>query len=239
MKGQRVLLLVLGAMLLASQLRAGILFGKKPKPKIDPAQRVPELLGIVRTSPDESKRSEAADELRKYDTQQFPEMIPTLLEVLQTDAKPSVRLSAMSTLVKYRPVSQEIGQAVEQVLAKDASMRVRLQARSTLLQYHWSGYHSPKKDDGKTATKEPPLPRPLPSPQLPPPQPLPPITTAPAPVPAPVPVPVPVPVRVQPASPAPLPTSPQRMPIGPIQPSSYSPPPSAVKADGPDLGSPF
>jgi hypothetical protein len=237
MNGQRVLLLVLTAMLLAGPARAGILFKKKPK--VDPVQRVPELIGIVKSSPDESKRSEAAEELRKYDSQQFPEMIPTLLDVLQTDAKPSVRLSAMSTLMKYRPVSQEIGQAIEQALAKDASMRVRLQARKSLLEYHWAGYHSPKKDDPKPS-KEPVLPTPLPSPQLPPPQPLPPVVTVP-----------PTPIKTQPVAPSPPApsTAPQRMPIGPPLNSSSSIKPAAlpkltpgtspVKSDGPELGSPF
>ena len=36
-------------------------------------------------------------------------------------------------------------------------MRVRLQARSSLLQYHWSGYHSVRKEDLVSQTKEPPL----------------------------------------------------------------------------------
>jgi hypothetical protein len=221
MNGHRTLLLVLSALLLASPAPAGIIFGKK-KPKPEPAQRVPELIEIVKTSSDESKRADAADELRKYDPLMFPEMIPTLLDVLQNDAKPSVRLSAMSTLTKYRPVSPEIGQAIEQTLAKDASMRVRLQARSTLLQYHWAGYRTPK-EEKKPTTKEPPLAQPLPGNQV---QPLPgnqvqplspPISTAPP------------PLNKQPGGV-------QRMPVGPARPSSA---PYKVKSDGPELGSPF
>src|SRR5437762_283646 len=138
MSGQRCLVILLSAALLAVPARAGIIFKKKPKP--EPAQRVPELLELARTSPDESKRSDAVDEMRKYDPQQFPDMVPVLLGVLQNDAKPSVRISAVSTLAHFRPVSQEVGQALEQALAKDSSMRVRLQARSSLLQYRWAGY---------------------------------------------------------------------------------------------------
>ena len=231
MIGRRTLLLVMCAMLLATPLRAGFLpFGKK-KPKPDPAQRVPELLGLVKSSPDESKRSDAADELRKYEPQQFPEMIPTLLDVMQTDQKPGVRMSAMSTLSKYRPVSVEIGLAFEQVLAKDTSMRVRLSARQTLLSYHLAGYRTPK--DEKKGTKEPPLAPPVPS-----------NTGANAPAPLP-------PIETVP--PAVSTTTPQRMPVGPPQPASASPPPASAPSwlqkltpppfrktsiTGPELGTP-
>jgi hypothetical protein len=84
-------------------------------------------------------------------------IVPVLVDVLLTDKKPAVRAEAAQSLGKIRPVSQQVGLALEQALSSDASMRVRLQARSSLLQYHWSGYHGSKKDEMISQTKEPPL----------------------------------------------------------------------------------
>jgi hypothetical protein len=127
-------------------VHAGIIFGRK-KEKPDPKQRVPELVTILKSDKDADKRSHAADELRTFDLAQFPEIVPALIDALQNDPKPAVRVEAVQSLGKLRPVSQVVGEALEQALAKDASMRVRLQARSTLLQYHWAGYRSAKKPD--------------------------------------------------------------------------------------------
>jgi hypothetical protein len=137
---------------------AGVIFGKKNKRPTTPVDRVPELLSIVKTDGDESKRAAAAQELRQYDPAQYPGIIPVLVDVLLTDKKPGVRAEAAQSIGKLRPISQQAGTALEQALANDSSMRVRLQARSSLLQYHWSGYHSTKKDDlMPQQTKEPPL----------------------------------------------------------------------------------
>ncbi|HZV07310.1 MAG TPA: HEAT repeat domain-containing protein [Gemmataceae bacterium] len=135
---------------------AGIFFGKKNK-KPTPAERVPELLALVKNDGDESKRAAAAQELRQYDPGQFPMIVPVLVDVLLTDTKPGVRTEAAQSLGKMRPISQQAGMALEQALANDSSMRVRLQARSSLLQYHWSGYRSVRKDELVPQTKEPPL----------------------------------------------------------------------------------
>ena len=136
---------------------AGIIFGKKNKKPPTPAERVPELLAQVKSDGDESRRAAAAQELRQYDPTQFPMIVPVLVDVLLTDKKPAVRAEAAQSLGKIRPVSQQVGLALEQALSNDASMRVRLQARSSLLQYHWSGYHGSKKDEMISQTKEPPL----------------------------------------------------------------------------------
>lgn len=135
---------------------AGIFFGKKNK-KPTPNDRVPELLAIVKSDGDESRRAAAAQELRQYDPVQYPMIVPVLVDVLLTDKKPGVRAEAAQSLGKMRPISQQAGMALEQALNNDSSMRVRLQARSSLLQYHWSGYHNARKDDLVPQTKEPPL----------------------------------------------------------------------------------
>ena len=82
-------------------------------------------------------RFAAAEELRQFDPLAFPEMVPALLDALKNDTKPSVRSEAVQTLGRLRPVSQQIGQALEQARDKDPSMRVRLQARRELVSYRW------------------------------------------------------------------------------------------------------
>ena len=192
-----LVVLVLAALPVAAQ--AGILFGKKPKPS--PQERVPELIRIIQTDGDESKRADACEELRDYDTAQFPDIVPVLVGAMLGDKKAGVRAEAAHSLGKIRPVSQMTGRALEKALADDASMRVRVQARSALLSYHWAGYHSTgKKDDPLVTNKEPPLAdSPGQGPALPPPilparltpapeaPALPPAPPSPGPVPAPLP----------------------------------------------------
>jgi hypothetical protein len=145
-------------------------------------------LQTVQTDGDEDKRMAAAEELRDYDVGQFPDIVPTLIGVLLNDRKAGVRAEAAQSLGKIRPVSDQVGMALEEALAKDSSMRVRLQVRSVLLQYRWGGWKepAPKKDDVPTARpKEPPPVQsqepPLAPPSAPPPQPAPAPASPPAP----------------------------------------------------------
>jgi HEAT repeats len=152
------------------------LFGKKPS-KPSPAERVPELIAILRTDGDEDKRSNAAEELRQYDPTAFPTIVPALVEAMLTDKKPSVRSESAQSLGKLRPVSDQAGFALQQTLEADPSMRVRLQARSALMSYRWSSWHGVKKEPPSNNTKEPPLadknaPPSLPNPPQPPPPPV-------------------------------------------------------------------
>ncbi len=222
--------------LLAGSARAGILFGKKPPPKPDPAVRVPDLIKTVHTDGDENKRADAIAELRQYDPATFPEIMPTLIDALLNDKKPSVRAEAASTIGKLRPVSQQAGDALEQALDKDASMRVRIAVRSALLQYHWAGYRSGKKDDAPPSstptTKEPPLadpPSSTPTTKEPP-------LADPTPTKPTKPMDPPSQMTPRPLPPTPVPTPPavilppQPLPQGP----SLEPPP----VSGPDLGAP-
>jgi HEAT repeat protein len=157
MKSWRIPLALLTAAALALPAPAGILFGKKTK--TNPAERVPELIVIVKTDKDESKRAAAAEELRQYDPAANPDIVPVLIDVLMNDAKPAVRAEAAESLGKIRPVSQEAGWALEQAQEKDSSWRVRTKARYVLMTYHWAGYHSdPKLKDGPAVPnpKDPP-----------------------------------------------------------------------------------
>src|SRR5215207_10196764 len=139
MTWRRFLAVLLLSACVASSANAGIhFFGKKPK--VDPHVRVAELLGILKSDADEHKRAAAAEELREFDGNSFPDIVPVLIDALAQDAKASVRAEAAQSLGKIRPITQNAGAALEQALAKDSSMRVRLQARSALLAYNWAGY---------------------------------------------------------------------------------------------------
>jgi hypothetical protein len=134
------------------------LFGKKAR--INPSQRVPELILIVKTDGDERRRAMAAEELRDYDVTAFTEIVPVLADVLKNDKKVNVRLEALLSLTRIRPVSVLAGQAIEKAAADDESWRVRFQAKSALPKYHLAGYTPPKGQPApgpKQTTQEPPV----------------------------------------------------------------------------------
>jgi hypothetical protein len=245
----RFILLVIVTAGLAEPASAGIIFGKKPK--VPPEKRVPELLMIVKGDGDENKRLSAAEELRQFDPTQFPQIVPTLIEVLMTDRKPGVRSEAAQTLSKLRPVSQDVGMALEYARDHDPSLRVRMQARSSLLSYHWSGWWSEPgklKPDGppRPSTKEPPLAPTAPPPPAAP-SPMPPMTSTPfAPVPTPRPQPEPaiapplapvIPTPPPPSIVTPPPGGYQPLPKGPSVPPAPAPKTApAGEEKGPELG---
>ena len=211
-----VLAVVLFAVLPVRHASAGIFFGKKTK--TTPTERVPELIKELKSDGDEHKRSSAAEELRQYDPQQFPEIVPALVDALLNDNKPGVRAEAAQTLGKLRPVNNAAGNALEQALARDGSMRVRLQARSSLLQYRWAGYTSGAKEPTPpppTQSKEPPLA------SEPPLAPEPPAAGAPklAPVPR--------------SSTTALPSSPRPLPVGSLKPTTPAPAAATVPSSRP------
>jgi len=154
MQGCRFLLSLLVLAVLTVPAPAG-LFTKHPKP--NPATRVPELLQTVRTETDDHKRAAAAQELRNYDPTAFPEIVPALVELTLRDPNTGVRLEAVQSLAKLRPVSSQAGSALEQAVEKDSSRRVRLLARTSLVQYHLSGYRSGKTPEEGGKTGEPAL----------------------------------------------------------------------------------
>jgi hypothetical protein len=140
-----LLALVLPATL-ALPASAGIFdFFKHTKP--DPKKRVPRLIAVLKTETDEDKRTNAAKELRDYDPTAFPDVVPVLLDALQHDPKPGVRAEAAQSLSRLRPISKEVGWALEEA-THDSSIRVRWQARNSLMSYRMSGYRStPKPED--------------------------------------------------------------------------------------------
>lgn len=167
MRGCAYLLLTVAVVAVSAAPSEAQLFGSK-KNKTPPQQRVPELLVIVQQDKDSHKRSDAAEELRQYDPNQFPEIVPVLIGVLQNDASTSVRIEAATSLGRIRPISVPAGQALEKASSSDSNLRVRLQAHTSLAYYQLSGYHAPKNKEVATApatgpalkgptTAEPPL----------------------------------------------------------------------------------
>ena len=164
LQGGLLLVIVLAA---AAPAPGQWLFAKKTK--INPSQRVPELILIVKTDPDERKRHHAAEELRDYDVMTFTEIVPVLVDVLQHDKKHGVRGEALTSLTKIRPASVMAGKAIEKAAADDDTLRVRLQAKAALPKYHLALGSAKKSESAPTSnkktTEEPPLGLPLPLPQ--------------------------------------------------------------------------
>lgn len=159
MSRHRLILALLIQLGLVLPANAGIFFSPK-KDKVTPAQRVPELIGILKTDSSESKRASAAEELRQFDTKQFPEISGVLMDAVLHDAKPDVRAEAVQSLSRLRPISQEAGWTLEQAAGHDASIRVRIHARTALWQYHLAGYRGIKPEGPvmiKGNPQEPPL----------------------------------------------------------------------------------
>jgi hypothetical protein len=149
------LLLVLGLAWTPSAPGQSI-FSKKPK--VNPSQRVPELIVTLKTEKDERKRTAAAEELRDYDSVTFTEIVPVLADVLKNDKKVGVRLEALNSLAKIRPVTTLAGQAIEKAASEDDTLRLRWQAKAALAKYQLAGYSAKKSEPAKgKTTEEPPL----------------------------------------------------------------------------------
>jgi hypothetical protein len=159
MNARRILILLIVAAS-AVPTQAGIIFNRKPKPNAN--ERVVQLISAIRTETDDHKRAAAAEELRGFDAAKFPEIVPVLLDCALHDKASGVRAEAVHGLGKLRPISQQVGYALEQIVANDSSVRVQVQARSALLSYRVSGYRSQKSGEpptlpGPLKTEEPPL----------------------------------------------------------------------------------
>lgn len=160
----RYQLVVVLAILTGSVLPApaGIFFNRHPKG--DTAEHLPALVTALKKEPDDKKRAAAAEELGRLDLSTAPEAVAALIDALLTDRSSSVRSETMEALMKVRPVSQQIGQALEQCRDNDASFWVRTQAKKALLSYRLHGYQKGKNEEiavvpPDAAVKPAPLPR--------------------------------------------------------------------------------
>jgi hypothetical protein len=222
MKRLQTLFVVLALPAFAMPAQAQWLFKSRSVRPV-PAQRVPELVLILKTDSDERKRAQAAEELREYDAKTFTEIVPVLIDVLGHDKKSSVRLEALSSLAHLRPISQAAGQALEHSATSDESLRVRLHAKSALLKYHIAGYSANKNEPSvlQPTMQEPPLGDPNVAPAVsgnpltPPTQ----VTTA---------------GTMPPSTPA-LPDLPRPLPAGVALPPGQSAQPPTIQIEGPTL----
>jgi hypothetical protein len=132
----RALALVI-ALLFVGGIRAG---DKKPLT----AERVGQLLTILRSDLNEENRAHAAQELGRADGTQNPEVVFLLIEALKADPKPAVRAEVVDSLAKIRPITREAGQALD-AAKEDGSFKVRWHARTAARVYHSAGYGEPEK----------------------------------------------------------------------------------------------
>lgn len=143
MKKWYLLLIVFLGVVPSHPTQAAWPFGKKARP--DPAQRVPELISVLKADQDERKRAYAAEELRDYDPRLFPQITPVLIDALANEKTSwRVRLEAATTLGRQRPLPPEAAQALEHAAVADESLRVRMQAKSALF---WSGHRGSKQKE--------------------------------------------------------------------------------------------
>jgi hypothetical protein len=213
-------LLILAVVLTAAPSASAInLFSRRAK--VNPAERVPELLSIVKSAAEERKRVSAVDELRQYDAAAFPQIVPVLLDVLKTDPSTSVRVEAAHSLGRLRPASPAVAQVLDGAAGHDASTRVRWQARAALLFYPASVPHTAARPNEPSSQ-----------------QPRPTVSAGPAPMVPANPVLLPVPGQGQPVTTSqppptatgiarPLPRGPEPRPATPTPPAATGEPPLA------------
>lgn len=155
--------LLLGTMLCLSSLhaQAGIDLGLgllKKKSKPDAVARAKALITTLQTDPDQKKRQSAAEELRGFDPRTIPEVIPALVNSLQRDPIPAVRIEAVESISRLKPISQTAGLAMESALQTDPDNKVRDAVRAALFQYQINGYRTPPTGAAPgSQSSEPPL----------------------------------------------------------------------------------
>lgn len=123
--------------------------------------RLHQLIQIIQTDQDETKRKAAIVELGRADPRLTTEVIQTITEALLKDPSPAVRLTAIETIGRFNTVFPLTGLALESTVELDASPLVRKAAKEALWHYHLIGYKSSK--SGKEfamQTVEPPLAKP-------------------------------------------------------------------------------
>ncbi|HVK15910.1 MAG TPA: HEAT repeat domain-containing protein, partial [Fimbriiglobus sp.] len=118
------------------------LFKKRQKAS-EPASHGKQLIGTLRSDPDEKKRLQAAEQMRGLDPRTDGDVIPALIGSLQRDPSPAVRAGAAESIGKLKPIYQPAGIAMETALASDPDPKVRDAVKSALWQYHLNGYRTP------------------------------------------------------------------------------------------------
>jgi hypothetical protein len=141
----------------AIDLGLGIFKRKQQPSKAEPTSKVKQLIATLQNDLDERKRRAAAEDLRGIDPRNSPEIVPALIGSLQKDPSPAVRIEAVGSLGKLKPVSQQAGIAMETALQADPDAKVRDAVKEALWQYHLNGYRPPTNSPLAGQTSEPPL----------------------------------------------------------------------------------
>lgn len=149
--------------------RLGIFRKKKddPPPTKDASAKAREVLDVLKSDPDETRRVAAVQELAAFDPRTNLDMLPTLLQAMRQDPSESVRAAAAKLVGELKPVVQNAGVALEQSLGQDPSEAVRKAAQQALWQYHLNGYRSAGANAQQAQTAEPPLAAPRAAPVTP------------------------------------------------------------------------
>ena len=108
---------------------------KKTIPAAPPEQQVLALVNRVQNDLLPEKRAVAAEVLHQYDGNNFPEIMPVLVQVLERDTDPTVRKEAAKSLGRLKPPSSEALDALHRAAEKDASLKVRMAAKVAKLGY--------------------------------------------------------------------------------------------------------
>jgi hypothetical protein len=123
--------------------------------------RINQLIPIIQSDPDENKRNAAVAELSRADPRLSAGVIQVVTEALLKDPSPTVRLTAVGVIGRYKTVFSLAGLALETAMESDASPVVRKAAKQALWEYHLIGYKSAREVDAFTRqTPEPPLAKP-------------------------------------------------------------------------------
>ncbi|GIW78983.1 MAG: hypothetical protein KatS3mg105_0790 [Gemmatales bacterium] len=157
MTGRRQIVAVVMLALVAETAFAGIFFNRRPKSR---PMSVNNLVQILKGDSNERRRAYAAEQIQSEDAQQNAELIPVLIDRALHDDSVNVRIEAVRALGRIRPISEQIGWALEQA-TRDRSWRVQWNARTALWSYRMNGYRrgsgQPSASPGGISTGEPPL----------------------------------------------------------------------------------
>lgn len=108
---------------------------KSAKPKITPSERIEQLLHILKTDRKDEHRSNAAEELGKLASPEYPEVVSGLIDALVRDESSSVRKVVVRTLSGIQPATHEVKEALDQAVKQDKAWTVRQAARLAVWRY--------------------------------------------------------------------------------------------------------
>jgi len=131
MKWIRLVLVVAVLPSLAVPSSAGIFFNRKSRQQ-NQGDKVQALIQTARSDRSERRREAAVEELREYDPNMYPEIIPLLIEKVQNDPSSDVRQEAAASLGKLRVATPQANMALQQAQSNDSSRSVRKEAKKWL-----------------------------------------------------------------------------------------------------------